>query len=162
MVVKADAEPAESQLGMVKANVTHGAVVVQSSDGNTYRLSWGEDRGISEDGLRALPAGEYSIRGYRLTKKDKKGKPWHFSVSGAAIGKFTLEPGKVHELAIDDRVYLANTAARKKGKINACVGFRGANRAGATLYKGDERVMIQCSLKTVDGKKVDQAAAEFG
>lgn len=94
---------------------------------------------IPTNGSVRLPAGEYAVTYYEVTRKDARGAQWRLEAS-ARTGKFLVNvpaDGTV-ELGAFEPIRLA-LASIGRGRVNFILDFLGPHDESVTVYRGTER-----------------------
>ena len=142
--------------GTLTTNLKAGVVFLEDAKGLAYRLSWSQDE-AGDARARALPAGEYKLRTYRVLKQDA-GRSWHLSSSAPTIQKLTIRAGQEHTLKLDQRIHIN---ARIHGK-QAQMGIKGHEAAGLSIYRDGVRIPIRYSLNNSAGESLASGAMNYG
>ncbi|MFT7678736.1 MAG: hypothetical protein ACI8QC_002733 [Planctomycetota bacterium] len=142
--------------GTVEVSFAAGDLFLEHEDGQAYRLSWSADE--SEEGRgRVLPVGEYRLRTYRILAMAGE-QPWHISVTKPTIKKVQVLEGEVTEIDIDPDIHLSTRVGRGMGMVN----IAGEQRAGLTIYRGQQRIPMGYSLLDADGEQVAEGSMAYG
>ena len=153
---------------------------LKNGQGEITRLEWepmeadAGDRGKSEkrshqpvarDGgrLRALPAGTYTLTGYRVGREDDQGASWFISVILAHYDKhqITVRPGEISQIEIDPTVAVS-CRANATGKFIVQAGLQGMHQAGLTIYRNGKRIPMGFSITAADGKLLESGGMNYG
>ncbi len=138
----------KSDEGYVVPSFKRGAILVKNGAGDTWRLSWEDEKvkGKDADRRRALPVGHYTVVGYRLLRESDSGEPWHLSATGHKIGGVKVAAGESVEFSIPKTITM-------EGKLhgqNVNMSITGLKGAGLSIYKAGHRIPIGYQL-TGDG-----------
>ncbi|MFT7667537.1 MAG: hypothetical protein ACI8X5_000216 [Planctomycetota bacterium] len=145
-------------LGYVVPSFDQGSVVLKNSGGKLYRLLWNEVAATSKDRRRGVPAGDYTMVGYRLNKRDNEGKRWDLSATHAKLRKITVEAGVQLELDISETITIKHRLS--PGIVDLAVG--GVAPAGLTIYREGKRIPIQFELLDETGKVHTKGRFNYG
>lgn len=133
-----------------------GALLLAAADGRRFRLSWEE--GAGADRRRALPAGAYTLVGYRIVAADAGGRLWHVSASGAKLRELDLPAGTERTLAIDPTIRIMKRVAG--GELQVTV--QGDDKAGLTIYREGKRIPLGFELSGADGARRGAGQVRYG
>ena len=64
-----------------------------------------------------MPAGRYTLRGYRIVKRDKGGATWHLSATAKSMGTFLIEPGSTRKVKPDPTIPENRQRMIKMGRL---------------------------------------------
>ena len=133
---------------------------MRNQDGRDFRLSWegDADEDAAGDRRRALPAGNYTLRGYRIVAADADGNRWHLSATGGSIRKLQVESGKDLAVDIDGSIHIGKRIHRKR----IAVVIQGEHRAGLSIYKEGRRIPIRYRIIDGDGRPLAAGKIEYG
>lgn len=153
-VVDATPEALAAGHGYVTTDLGAGALMLVDEDEQHLRLSWESDAADS-DGRRALPAGRYSLTGYRVLATDEDGAAWHLSATKPRLREIEVVAGKTIEVEIDRRVHLVQTLTRSR----ANVGVQGDGHAGLSIFKDGKRIAL--AYRVLDARDHELVAGEL-
>lgn len=154
-----DEEPDASE-GFLVPSFKRGAVLLKNNHGEVFRLSWNEgkqskaDEAQQADRRRAVPAGQYTMIGYRFNRLDDAGERWDLAASHPNLRKLTIEAGQASEISIDESIHIGTRLHSKM--LGVSVG--GEKNAGITIYRAGKRISMDFQLlddtgeARVDGK----------
>ena len=133
---------------------------MRDADGQVTRLAW-EARGDAPrdpSKQRTLPAGKYTLIGYRIVDRSRNGEVWHISGSGMKLRK--LEVPASGEM----RIEVAPKLTVKQRFDGASAGFeiRGSDGAGVTVYKNGKRIPMGYRLLGDKGDELDRGTMNYG
>ena len=157
----------QADVGYIVPGFERGALLLQDPAGERYRLSWNETPAEGDgtptskenrDRRRALPAGEYTLIGYRLTREARSGEAWHLSASGPKLRKLTVEPDTKLAVAIEEKVHVRHRLAGKQLGVEV----RGDGGAGLTIYRAGCRIPIDYELVDAKGEVRAQGTIRYG
>ena len=142
--------------GTVTSNIRNGELLLVDESGKSFRISWSPSD-TSDVQPRALPAGKYKLRNYRIVEHQKK-TAWHISATAPAIQKLEVRPGKNLEVKIDPRITVSSKVTGRMGGMNI-VGDHGA---GLSIYREEKRIPIEYRLVDSYGETLAQGAMNYG
>lgn len=145
-------------IGSVKTSFAKGAILVANDAGKVFRLSWE----VEKSSNRFLKAGNYTVRGYRIIKKDQNGKVWHISTMGPEIKSFIVSDGKETRLDINSEIVLNSGLMAKKGAVQVTMEITGENRSGLSIYANGKRIPIGYELLDSQGKLKVSGSMTYG
>lgn len=133
-----------------------GSLLVRDSRDVVTRLAW-EARGDAARDMaaRTLPAGEYTLIGFRIVDRSRAGEVWHLSGSGTKLR--TIEVPENGELKL--KLSAALTVKQRFNGSNAGMEIRGAHVAGVSIYKNGARIPI--GYRVLGGKGEELAAGKM-
>ena len=133
---------------------------MRGSDGKLTRLAW-ETRGeTTPDSTRArtLPAGEYTLVGYRIVDRSRAGEVWHLSGSGLKLRKIAVPASG------DLRIDIAPKLSLKQRFDGGSAGMeiRGADGAGVSIYKNGHRIPVGYRVLGDKGEELARGKMNYG
>lgn len=145
---------------MITPEFDEGSLFLRDDKGALVRLAW-ESRGDASREAnrgRKLPAGKYTLLGYRLVDRSRAGEVWHVSGTGTkrkpieipAHGQIAL--GVPHEISVKQRF---------DGE-SAGMEIRGAHAAGLSIYKNGARIPIGYRVLDAGGAELTQGSMNYG
>jgi hypothetical protein len=143
-------------LGTVTPSFEGGDLFLTNADGFAFRLSWTGDEETDER-ARALPAGEYVLKTYRVLREDDDAQ-WHISATSPAIQKIEVSAGANTEVEIDD-------AIRIRSHLNggrAQMMIQGEHGAGLSIYRDGKRIPIDFRVVDDDGSVITSGHMRYG
>ena len=157
-------------MGFVVPSFEHGSLMLKDADGRHVRLSWenGETKKDSEqvdsnDRLRALPPGTYTLTGYRILRLDKHGKPWFISATSArGIRKLTVREGQVSRVQLSDAIHVQCRIQPTDEGIRVLAGVQGEHHSGLSIYRDGKRIAIRYVVRGADGERLATGKMEYG
>ncbi len=130
--------------GRVTSNIAHGELFLHPKGKSQarIRLRWTSPK----DRERELPAGTYTLMGYRHVATAKDGVQWIWSTTSPAYGALVVEAGKVVTVTVRERIGVRARAFEKRGKHRVALAFESEKGLGHTLYRAGRRIDItwQC------------------
>ncbi len=138
---------------------------MKDAQGKIMRLAWEAPAKQNEKaaGRRALPAGTYTLTGYRILRCDDDGDEWFTSTILAHYDqhKIKVVAGKVLQLKIDPAIDVSCEAdATSKYIVRSF--FKGMHGAGLTIYKNGKRIPLGFKITSPDGKALESKAMKYG
>lgn len=146
-----------SDMAALTPSFEKGALLLADADGRRFRLSW-EEESAGADRRRALPAGAYTLVGYRMIATDATGKLWHVSASGPKLRALDLPGGTERTLEIDPSIRIKKRVAGDQLQVT----IQGDDGAGLTIYKEGERIPLGYELRGADGAKRGEGKVHYG
>ena len=147
--------------GEIRTTLEEGEVFLAHDSRGLFRLSW---KASDQDRRRFLPEGEYTLRGYRIQRRDEKGDGWHLSVSTPGYRTVPVSASRPLELTIDPGITVRcrfSRARRDRNSWTFSAHLSGGKGKDLAVYRGGERVPLE--LRLVDDAKfqatVDRVAA---
>lgn len=126
--------------GYVNTNLQRGSMMLYPEAGGRgpVRLVWNK----AENGRRrAVPAGRYRIRNYKVIKRDDEGVEWQIWSSSPRGAMVIVRPGERALVNLDKRVHVkACGGPTKKGDLRAGLMIHGHHRSGLTVVRAGKRV----------------------
>ena len=110
-----------------------------------------------------MPAGTYTLTGYRIVRSDEDGNQWHTSSILAHYDqhKIKIVRGEELELKIDPAIEVS-CAADATSKFIVRSWFKGMHGAGLTIYKNGSRIPLGYKITSPDGKPLESKAMKYG
>ncbi len=168
VAVAAKAEGGSQEMGFVVPSFERGALLLKNSDGKIYRLSWLEDGDASKaaaaqkvaaaERRRALPAGDYTLVGYRLCRDDAEGVRWDLSATGPEMRTLKVKAGRALKVEIEQKVYFRHH--RPPGSFG--VNIYGDDQAGIAIYRDGVRIPIGFELRDALGQVRFKGRVNYG
>lgn len=151
--------------GAITPSFQRGSLTLKSQQGQFYRLSWEDPPGAVDPAsrLRAVPAGEYSLIGYRILRQDDKKREWMISsTSPHGIRRLVLKGGETQVISIPDHVTIQFKARLSTNSLNLQVMVQGDHHAGASIYKDGKRIPIEYHVTSNKGRLLAKGSMEYG
>ena len=131
-----------------------------------YRLKWQKG---DKDRRRALPAGNYRLTGYRISRTDSSGTPWFVSTT-AHKRRLSVKIGEELRLKIDPAIHINVKAVRCEGKLVGLVSIQGerhgglfnTHRVGLTIYRDGKRLPARYRATGDDGSVLESGTVAYG
>lgn len=159
-------------VGFVSPSFKVGTIFLKNVKKEYIRLEWGARKGSNSsknkqgdaiDRRRALPAGTYTLTGYRIVRKDEAGKEWFISAtSGHGIRKIQVLSGKVSRVTLDDAIMVTCRAQPKRGVLRIQMAIQGEHHSGLSIYRDAKRIPIRYAVRNRQGKTLTSGAMEYG
>lgn len=146
--------------GFVTPAFAQGALIVEDASGRLTRLSW-EDAAPG-DKRRALPAGEYALRTYRLIRKDSSGTEWILSATANPVKTISVRPGQETRVALDEGILLKSGLKQAHGTLNLAMEFKGDQGSGLTIYASGKRIPVRYRVVDPAGKEIAAGSMTYG
>ena len=156
----------------MSSTIGAGELFLRGPKKKAYRLVW---KANDKDRRRALPAGLYTITGYRLSRKDRQGKEWFLSATSHGHKKIQVSAGKPTRVEIDSRIHLSTSASARTGKLRGNMmisgdgaGGRGGNiliptrRIGLSIYRSGKRISIPYRVLDRDKAELASGIMKYG
>jgi hypothetical protein len=144
-------------VGFVTPNFYDGCLFVRNEDGKYFRLQWNSPKKSKADGKtkqdmrRALPAGKYTLTGYRLERHDDQGRAWFVSsTSGHGIRKFEIRAGESQRITVPHAITFNCRTRVKDTGVQVMMGIQGAPHAGLSIYCDGRRIPIRYLVSSGD------------
>lgn len=135
--------------GLVTSSIEAGSILLVPQDHQdglgAVRLVW-----TGGKKARAVRAGRYVVRNYKIFRKDDKGVLWQTWASGKGR-EVTVTTGKSTKIDLDLRVHITTQARQRKGKLSVGVQVRGDSRMGLTVIHAGDRVPALYVIEGADG-----------
>lgn len=142
--------------GTLSSNISNGEMFLVDARGKSFRLSW-KTEAKQSPAARALPAGKYRLRTYRI-QRELKGETWHLSSTAPAIRTVEIVAGENTVLKVDRRITVTSRVKGKRGMMNI-VGEHGA---GLSIYQAGRRIPIRYRVLDAEGEELAQGAMTYG
>jgi len=156
--VTSSPESLADSVGVVVPGFERGAVILRDQSRQVFRLSWEEKDSAGGDRRRALPAGTYTLAGYRLIREDEHGKTWHLSATAPAGRAIEVVAGVETQIDLDPTIRIRKHIQGKKLQVQ----IRGEGKMGLSIYSEGKRVPIAFELKDARGRAVESGKIEYG
>ena len=160
------------ETGYLTSTIADGELFLRGPENRMYRLEW---KSKAEQQRLALPAGHYTITGYRIARTDKQGKRWFLSATSHGHRKIRVVAGKTEKVEIDLRIHLSTTATTRSGKIRGSMmisgdsagGRRGKlliapRRIGLSVYRSGKRIPISYRILDNTGSELATGTMKYG
>jgi hypothetical protein len=153
-----DSAPAElpEGFGTVSTNFGQGELFLSNKEGDSYRLSWGAESS-KDDQVRALPAGVYDLRTYRIVSR-VDGEDWHLSGSAPSIKKVKVEAGENLLVKLEDTIHMGSHI----GGGRAQMSITGDSGSGLSIYRAGKRIPIGYRILNKSGDVVASGDMRYG
>ncbi len=102
------------------------------------RLVWTGEKGERRE--RAVPAGDYVVRNYRVHRTDAQGVAWQIWGSGASGRSVKVVAGETASVALDLAVKVAPQAKPKGKDLQVGLAVTGDSGMGLTVVRAKDRV----------------------
>lgn len=145
---------------MITPEFDEGSLFLRDEQGVVVRLAWEAQADAPREANRGrtLPAGKYTLVGYRLFDRSRANEVWHVSGTGTkrkpieipAQGPISL--GVPRELSLKQRFDGAS----------AGMEIRGAHQAGLSIYKNGARIPIGYRVLGADGVELTRGSMNYG
>lgn len=161
--VQSTARPPAANEGAVRSNIVRGSILL-GPKGNVgdasvrVRLVWNGEK--PDHAVRAVPAGDWEVKGYRVVRKDAQGVEWQIWGSGAKGRRLVVRAGETTTIDLDLAVHVKSRARKMRGKLSIGVGVTGDSKMGLTVVKAGDRVAAGFLLGRGDQMRV--GALEYG
>ena len=137
--------------GTLKVNVKEGEVFLKNAAGKVLRLVW------TKTGKRALPAGTYTLTGYRLVAGD-----WLVSTTGGST-QVKIKPGKTTRLALDPTIRVKLRAEPRKNKrVFLGMTIQNDRKQGVSIYHKGKRIPMPYRFTSESGGDVGSGRMNYG
>ncbi len=112
---------------------------------------------------RSLDAGVYTLTGYRLIRRDKRGVTWFISTTAPrGIRDLKVVAGKEETMEIDPSIVVDCSARRTKMGLRVTVTISGEIEAGLSIYRKGSRIPIVYRVLGKQGQVVATGKMEYG
>ena len=110
-----------------------------------------------------MPAGSYTLTGYRILRRDEHGVQWFTSTILAHHDqhKIKVVAGKELELKTDPAIAVS-CEVDVTSKVIVRSFFKGMHGAGLTIYKNGKRIPLGYQITSPDGKPLESSAMKYG
>ena len=161
--VERRARPWAEGEGVVASNIAQGSLLLGPAggvgDGSVMiRLVWSGEKGAAAS--RAVPVGDWEVRGYRVQRVADDGTPWQIWGSGRGGQKLTVRAGEATEVVLDQRVHVKPRATARRGQLSVGVSVSGDSRMGLSVIRRGDRVPATYAL--IDGDRVTTGGLAYG
>ncbi len=142
--------PLESGEGTFVANLRRGSLLLYPErSGTPLRITWDGDK---HGRARAVPAGRYRVRNYKVIKTDRAGVEWQLWSSTPNGHTVVVRPGERTFLHVDTRVHVTPCGrVTKRGDLRVGLMIQGHGKAGVTVVRAGERV--PATYQVFDGER---------
>jgi len=171
-------KPGTAGHGLLIPSFDEGTVLLKNAGGEAIRVSWepvkaapggkslertGRRPRSEASRRRSLPAGVYTLIGYRVIRRDKAGKIWFVSATAPrGIRKFAVVAGKQGKLEIDEQVAVDCAARRTKLGLRLLVTVTGEIESGLSIYRNGRRIPLEYRVLDSKGRVVARGGLEYG
>lgn len=165
----------DPNVGFVVPSFEQGSLTLKDAKGQYVRLSWeGGQRkqgtakkksvkGDSDDRLRALAPGVYTVTGYRILRRDKRGRSWFISATSAGgIRKLTVRKGQVNRVRISDVIHVQCRTQPTDEGIRVIGGVQGEHQSGLSVYRDGKRIALHYIVRGAGGEKLAAGTMKYG
>lgn len=145
---------------MIRADFEEGSLFLRDKAGEVTRLAW-EARGKAEleKGVAySLPAGVYTLVGFRVFDRSRENEVWHISGTGSKLQRIEIPAQGEVELKISRAISLKQ---RFDGS-SAGMEIRGAFAAGVSIYKNGARIPVGYRVLDAQGVELTKGAMNYG
>jgi hypothetical protein len=142
--------------GNVRPSFARGDLNLLDEHGGSVRLSWTGDES-EDDRWRALPAGKYRLRTYRIVREDE-GELWHVSATRPTIATLEVEPGAELVLDLDASIRISSRLKNGQAQMN----ITGEDGAGLSIYRAGARIPIGYRVMSDDGEVLASGDMRYG
>ena len=112
---------------------------------------------------RSLDAGAYTLTGYRLIRRDKRGVTWFISTTAPrGIRDLKVVAGKNQTMEIDPSIVVDCSARRTKLGLRLMVTISGEIEVGLSIYRKGRRIPIVYRVLGKQGKVIATGKMEYG
>ena len=173
--VMATAKKDARGVGFIVPGFSRGSLMLKDDDGRHVRLSWESDPKIqdsekqdlkkadSENQLRALAPGTYTLTGYRIERRDKQGKPWFISATSAhGIRKLTVREGQVHRVDLGDVIHVQCRVRATDEGIRVTASVQGEHHSGLSIYSDGKRIALHYVVRGADDERLATGKMAYG
>ncbi|MBI4605248.1 MAG: hypothetical protein HY721_25070 [Planctomycetes bacterium] len=155
--------------GYVTSDLGEGELTLRARGGKLYRLKWPAGE---RDLRRALPAGTYEVRGYRVVRRDAMGERWFISCTAGhgVYREIAVKAGEETKVRIDPAVRVSASANARGGERKVGLAIQGEprpglpkeRRIGLSVYRGSERIPIEYRVLDSQDAVVAKGALKYG
>ena len=158
-------------VGFVVPSFQQGSLMLKDADGRHVRLSWesrpknkkGAEKKNSDNRLRALKPGTYTLTGYRILRDDQEGKPWFISATSAhGIRKLTVREGQISRVQLSDAIHVQCRIQPTDEGIRVTAGVQGEHHSGLSVYRDGKRIAMHYVVRGAGGEKLSTGKMEYG
>lgn len=153
-----------ADVGFITPGFEQGALFLKNTAGSFYRLEWSAQAASGEaaDRRRAVPAGEYTLTGYRVIRRDKAGTIWFISATGTNLRRVTVRPGVEQQAPVDDAIRITGGAHPERGGVAIHVMLAGIKGSGLSIYRDGRRIDIGYRLADAKQRELARGALAYG
>lgn len=164
--------------GVLVPSFAEGSVLLKDAVGDVVRVAWESVTSASKvpggkavarakpseaSMRRSLPAGVYTLIGYRVIRRDRSGRSWFVSATDPlGIRKFAVVSGKQKRLEIDERVSVECAARRTRMGLRLQVTVSGEIEAGLSIYRAGRRIPMEFRVLDSGGRVIARGGMEYG
>ena len=144
---------------------------MKDKQGRFYRLTWepgddddspASDSSTDQDRRRTLPAGEYTLTGYRLVRRDEQDTSWFISTTAPKIRDVVVTEGETQRVTIDPTIGMQCRTRPHHGSIGIQMGVQGEHHSGLSIYRDGKRIPIGYLVTDAQGRALAQGAMRYG
>lgn len=159
------------QVGFIATSFEEGSLMLKDSSGEYVRLEWPKaERGrgrtakspTAADRRRPVPPGTYTLTGYRIVRRDDKGREWFIAATGKNIRKIDVTAGEEQRVEVKEEIGMNCRARRTDQGVHVQVGIMGEHHAGLTIYSAGKRIPIRYKITDADGHEIAAGPLEYG
>ena len=144
--------------GWVESTIDEGELFLES-DGKPFRLTW---KSGQKDRRRALPDGDYKIKGYRIRKTDDQGTDWHISIASPGFRKVTVRSEQGVKVDIEPTISIKLRVIRKRDELTVVARVLGEGNSGLSIYRRGKRIPLRYRVTSADGKPITTGPMRYG
>ncbi|MFV1966345.1 MAG: hypothetical protein ACC628_13050 [Pirellulaceae bacterium] len=144
--------------GWVESTIEDGEVFLEGG-GKLYRLTWESGQ---PDRRRALAAGHYKVRGYRIRKTDPQGAAWHISVSSPGFSDLVVRPKQGAKIDIKPTISMKCQVHRKGLGLTVFTPVLGEEENGLSVYRQGKRLPLGYRLSDASGATIATGTMRYG
>ena len=172
------AKPVTVGHGVLVPSFEEGSVLLKDAGGDVVRVSWEPLTSVAKVSggkvvarvkptvasmRRSLPAGVYTLIGYRVIRRDRSGRSWLVTATDPfGIRKFAVVSGKQKRLDVDERVSVECAARRTRMGLRLQVTVSGEIEAGLSIYRAGRRIPMEYRVLDSGGGVIVRGGMEYG
>lgn len=145
---------------MIKPDFDEGSLFLRDDKGVVVRLAWEACGDAARDSVkgRTLPAGKYTLVGFRLFDRSRNGEVWFLSGTGTKLREIEIPASGALTLGVSRTL---SVKQRFDGE-SAGMEIRGAHAAGASIYKNGARIPIAYRVLDESGAELTKGSMKYG
>ena len=153
--------------GYVVCDLEEGELFLRGPAHKVYRLKW---RKTDKDRRRVLPVGRYSVTGYRVVRRDKKGVPWFISTTSHGYRKLVVRSNREARVRVDPVVLVNVRAEMEAGTLHAQMTINGKRPGrllrkhpiGLSIYRDGKRIPVGYRFLDRRGQVIARGTFKYG
>ncbi len=157
---------------MILPGFDEGSLFLSDDRDHHFRLYWGEQKPNdstasavtkTDERLRALPAGKYTLTEYRIVRRDSQGRRWFIAANSVkGIRQLVVHAGQKQRVELSDVIHMQ--CSTRPGKMGVMIGaaILGEGRSGLSIYREDRRIPMHYVVRNGQGEILAAGPMRYG